>query len=322
MSSPENRWRWRWPAPYKSERVCQVLEGLFVSRGKPAELRMDNGPEFVALALKGLCHRHGVNAAYIEPGKPCEHSGVVSWQNGFAESFVSRLRDEFLDGEVFLSVMDAQVRLAIWRRYYNEERLHSSIGYRTPKEFAASWLQASRESSKEAAKTKEFVGTTQGGQPRGAMCSLPLYPVTSGFPRLSSIIVRFSQVCSLPEPLPKMVKKHCVIGLLRLPELGALEEGVRETWVCPRQLLDLGKVHREVVLQQMLQKARGDSVAQIQLGVTSPGTGELPYGFRVGLDVLPDGNDGLPAWVRVAFSGSLTRQQSFSVVDSLVNAHG
>ncbi len=91
---------------FRSERVCQVLEGLFTSRGKPAALRMDNGPEFVALALKGLCHRHCINGAYIEPGKP--------WQNGFAESFISRLRDEFLDGEVFLSVLDAQVRLSLW----------------------------------------------------------------------------------------------------------------------------------------------------------------------------------------------------------------
>jgi putative transposase len=59
---------------FKSERVCQVLEELFAARGKPAALRMDNGPEFVALALKGLCHRLGICGAYIEPGKP--------WQNG------------------------------------------------------------------------------------------------------------------------------------------------------------------------------------------------------------------------------------------------
>jgi transposase InsO family protein len=97
---------------FRSERVCSVLEGLLGSRGVPAALRMDNGPEFVALALRGLCHRRGIDAAYIEPGKP--------WQNGLAESFHARLRDEFLDGEVFLSVLDAQVRLGLWRRYYNE----------------------------------------------------------------------------------------------------------------------------------------------------------------------------------------------------------
>ena len=69
---------------FTSEQVCQILERLFAERGKPSALRMDNGPEFIALALRGLCHRHGIAAAYIEPGKP--------WQNGFAESFVSRLR--------------------------------------------------------------------------------------------------------------------------------------------------------------------------------------------------------------------------------------
>lgn len=116
---------------FKSERVCQEVEAMIAKRGLPSALRMDNGPEFVALALRGLCHQHGINAAYIEPGKP--------WQNGFAESFHARLRDEFLDGEVFLSVLDAQVRLCGWRRYWNEERLHSSLGYSTPAEFATGW---------------------------------------------------------------------------------------------------------------------------------------------------------------------------------------
>ena len=92
---------------------------------------MDNGPEFIALTLRGFCHRAGIDPAYIDPGKP--------WQNGFAEGLHSRLRDEFMDGEVFYGVRDARVRLESWRRYFNEERLHSSLGYRTPAEFAASW---------------------------------------------------------------------------------------------------------------------------------------------------------------------------------------
>jgi putative transposase len=127
---------------FTSERVCSVLEELMQSQGKPKALRMDNGPEFIALALRGLCHRQGIDPAYIEPGKP--------WQNGFAESFVSRLRDEFLDGEALLSVLDAQVRLGLWRRYYNEERLHSSLGYQTPAEFATRWAAQQAESRAEA----------------------------------------------------------------------------------------------------------------------------------------------------------------------------
>ena len=118
---------------FRSERVCQVLDDLICQRGAPGALRSDNGPEFIALVLQGLCHRYGIDPAPIELGQP--------WQNGFAESFHSRLRDEFLDGEVFLSVRQAQVRLAGWRRDYNEERLHSSLGYITPNEFAARWAE-------------------------------------------------------------------------------------------------------------------------------------------------------------------------------------
>ena len=134
---------------FKSERVCSVVEQVIAERGTAASaLRMDNGPEFVALAVRGLCHRRGIGTAYIAPGRP--------WQNGFAESFHARLRDEFLDGEAFLSVVEAQVRLSVWRRYYNEERLHSSLEYQTPKEFAARWAA---DGAKNAAETKALTGT-------------------------------------------------------------------------------------------------------------------------------------------------------------------
>jgi Transposase and inactivated derivatives len=146
---------------FKSERVCQVLENLFAVRGLPAALRTDNGPEFIALALRGLCYRCGVSTAYIEPGKP--------WQNGFAESFVSRVRDEFLDGEALLSVLDAQVKLSLYRRYWNEERLHSSLDYQTPNEFATRWRADQADGDREeregittalkSGETKEPVGT-------------------------------------------------------------------------------------------------------------------------------------------------------------------
>ena len=104
---------------FVSEKVCAVLEKLIAEHGIPSAFRMDNGPEFIALALRGLCHRCGINAAYIDPGKP--------WQNGYAESFHSRLRDEYLDGEVFWGVRDARVGLSSYRRYFNTERLHSSL---------------------------------------------------------------------------------------------------------------------------------------------------------------------------------------------------
>jgi len=121
--------------------VVATLQRLAGQRATPGALRMDNGPEFIALVLRGFCHRAGINPAYIDPGKP--------WQNGYAEGLHSRLRDEFLDGEQFHGVRDAQVGLEGWRRYFNEERLHSSLGYRTPAEFAASW-EASKEETNRA----------------------------------------------------------------------------------------------------------------------------------------------------------------------------
>jgi putative transposase len=118
--------------------VAATLARVIAERGAaPLYLRSDNGPEFIAGALRGFLHQQGVATAYIEPGSP--------WQNGYAESFHSRFRDEFLNAEVFLSVVDAQVRTRIWRRWYNEERPHSSLGYQTPREFAANWRKAQTE---------------------------------------------------------------------------------------------------------------------------------------------------------------------------------
>ena len=136
---------------FRSERVCGMLQELCRRLGTPRMLRMDNGPEFIALALRGLCYRQGINPAYIEPGKP--------WQNGFAESFHARLRDEFLDGEVLLSVREAQVRLEVWRRYWNEERLHSSLGYVPPDEFATKWVESVEQEPKNIVRSLALTGS-------------------------------------------------------------------------------------------------------------------------------------------------------------------
>ena len=125
-----------------SQKVCVVLEKLMAEHGIPNAFRMDNGPEFIALAVRGLCHRCGINAAYIAPGKP--------WQNGYAESFHSRLPVQYLDGEAFWGVRDARVGLSSYRRYFNTECLHSSLGYLTPTEYAASFFQSQYENSEVA----------------------------------------------------------------------------------------------------------------------------------------------------------------------------
>jgi putative transposase len=107
--------------------VITVLARLFAERGAPVYLRSDNGPEFVARAIKEWLGQRGVKTHYIDPGSP--------WQNAYGESFNDKFRDECLNQEVFRSVTEAQVICRRWSRYYNEERPHSSLGYLTPREF-------------------------------------------------------------------------------------------------------------------------------------------------------------------------------------------
>jgi transposase InsO family protein len=108
--------------------VIAVLEYLFLVRGAPKFLRSDNGPEFIAEAVKAWLKPLHVKPAYIEPGSP--------WENAYSESFGSRLRDEFLNREVFANVREAKVLAEDYRRDYNEARPHSSLGYVAPAEFA------------------------------------------------------------------------------------------------------------------------------------------------------------------------------------------
>ena len=112
-----------------AEDVLDVLAELFVVRGVPRHLRSDNGPEFIAQAVRTWLERTGANTLYIAPGAP--------WENGYAESFHSRLRDELLNVEEFASVAEAKVLAEHWQLEYNHRRPHSSLGYRTPAEFAA-----------------------------------------------------------------------------------------------------------------------------------------------------------------------------------------
>lgn len=106
-----------------------TLAWLFSTRGVPKQIRSDNGPEFVAKALQRWLKSVGVGTLYIQPGSP--------WQNGFAESFNSRFRDEFLATEEFEGLEDARRLTAQWKETYNHYRPHSSLGYMTPAEFAA-----------------------------------------------------------------------------------------------------------------------------------------------------------------------------------------
>ena len=109
-----------------AERVIEVLERLFAQYGAPQVLRSDNGPEFIARALKIWALFHHSDTATIEPGKP--------WQNGSVESFHATFRRECLDAEEFAHLREAKIVIEQWRWEYNTQRPHSSLGYRTPAE--------------------------------------------------------------------------------------------------------------------------------------------------------------------------------------------
>ncbi len=115
---------------FKAADVIGILKYLFEVRGAPRHIRSDNGPEFIAQAIRAFLAESGVGTLYIEPGSP--------WENGYAESFNSKLRDELLDRELLTSLKEAKVVCEDYRLDYNHRRPHSSLGYRTPAEFAAS----------------------------------------------------------------------------------------------------------------------------------------------------------------------------------------
>ncbi len=115
----------------KSTDVIEALADLFILRGVPAHIRSDNGPEFIALALRQWIAAVGAKTAYIEPGSP--------WENGYCESFNGKLRDELLNGEIFYTLKEAKTVIEVWRRHYNAVRPHSSLGYRPPAPLATVW---------------------------------------------------------------------------------------------------------------------------------------------------------------------------------------
>ena len=111
--------------------VIDVLSDLFILRGVPGHVRSDNGPEFIAKAVREWIAAVGAKTAFIEPGSP--------WENGYCESFNSKLRDALLNSEIFYSLAEAKVIIEAWRRYYNTERPHSSLGYKPPAPEAIAW---------------------------------------------------------------------------------------------------------------------------------------------------------------------------------------
>ncbi|MFZ0278055.1 MAG: IS3 family transposase [Candidatus Sulfotelmatobacter sp.] len=107
-----------------SLQVIETLADVMLVRGIPEHIRSDNGPEFIAKELRKWLGQLGTKTLYIEPGSP--------WENGYCESFNGKLRDEFLNGEIFYSLKEAQILTERWRMEYNTERPHSALGYKPP----------------------------------------------------------------------------------------------------------------------------------------------------------------------------------------------
>jgi putative transposase len=113
---------------FASRRVTRVLEAIIAERGVPQAIRCDNGPELTSRHFLAWCVERQIELVHIQPGRPT--------QNGCVESFNGRLREECLNLSWFQNLFDARRKIAAWREQYNEERPHSSLGYKTPREFA------------------------------------------------------------------------------------------------------------------------------------------------------------------------------------------
>lgn len=109
-----------------SQAVTRVLDRILLARQRPERITLDNGPELTSRWFDQWANQHGIELDYIEPGKPV--------QNAVMESFNGRFRDECLNSHWFTSLEDARRTIEAWRIDYNQERPHSSLGYRTPEE--------------------------------------------------------------------------------------------------------------------------------------------------------------------------------------------
>ena len=118
----------------KATDVIDVLSDLFILRGVPGHVRSDNGPEFVAKAVREWIAAVGAKTAFIEPGSRSE--------NGYCESFNSKRRDELLNGAVFYTLAEARIVIESWRQHTNTVRPHSSLGYKPPAPTVVLWPAA------------------------------------------------------------------------------------------------------------------------------------------------------------------------------------
>jgi transposase InsO family protein len=114
--------------------VIEMLADLCLERGVPEHVRWDQGPEFIAIAVREWIAAVGAKTAFIEKASP--------WENGYVESFNGMLRDELLNGEIFYSLAEARIMIEPWRRHYNTVRPRSALAYRPPAPSVVQWPPA------------------------------------------------------------------------------------------------------------------------------------------------------------------------------------
>ena len=137
---------------FASRRVTRVLDEIVVRRGKPQSIRCDNGPELTSRHFLAWCLEQQIELVHIQPGKPT--------QNARVESFHGKLRDECLRISWFQNLFDARRKIGEWRTDYNQQRPHSSLGYRTPCEFAASTASTSYGKDADCVRLENAVGVS------------------------------------------------------------------------------------------------------------------------------------------------------------------
>ena len=110
-----------------SQRSIRVLDRIALTRGYPAKMRMDNGPELISTTMATRAEEHNIDLEFIQPGKPI--------QNSYIERFKRTYRSEVLDKYAFRDLEEVREISRNWIREYNEERPHQSLGKLTPMEY-------------------------------------------------------------------------------------------------------------------------------------------------------------------------------------------
>lgn len=118
-----------------SPRVIRVLNRIIAQRGKPANIRTDNGPEFTCYRLQQWCNDNHITLQYIQPGKPT--------QNAYIERKNGSIRRELLNAYLFYSLAEVRAMSQDWRMDYNAQRPHKSLGYLSPLKYAEQYHKSS-----------------------------------------------------------------------------------------------------------------------------------------------------------------------------------